>query len=125
MNGWRVAATVLAVFRLTALVVFDRVSMPVRDRIIRFSYRRSGASGYLREREERDMMDPTEVAQDDPDPPALAYLVTCWWCSSIYVSGLAVLLWWLVPDVWWPISAVLALSALTVLIHALEDRLAP
>lgn len=87
---------VLAVHRLTHLVIDDKITEPLRDRI----FDRFGQP-----------MD------------TWTYLFTCPWCVSIWLAALAVagILWF--PLIWLPLALLLALSSATGLIYKIEDRL--
>ncbi len=102
----------LAVHRLTRLVTADDLTGPIRDGLIRWAYDRQGISF---------ADDPTKFAQDDPNAPRLAQLVTCRWCASTWLAGGFVLGKRLVPKAWGPVSEILALSSLAALIAGLED----
>lgn len=74
----------LATYRLTRLVVDDEILAPIRNKILnRF----------------------------DPEYSKFGYLLTCTWCSSIWVASLVVILGIIIPTVAFYIGLVLALSA--------------
>lgn len=107
----------LATLRITRLVASDYLTAPWRDRFILSRYRKVGTTdlGDL-------AADPTSYALHDQDAPRLAYLVTCWWCVSVWVAiGVAVCRW-LVPDQWNAVAWVLACSAVAASIGQLLDR---
>ncbi len=95
----------LAVYRLTRLVVTDRIAEPIRE----FLFRQVEAGG-------RDM------GGEPPNRVAVfaAELVTCSWCTSVWVAlgwaGLTVA----APAVAAPAGAVLAWSAASGLLSSLE-----
>lgn len=113
----------LATYRLVLLVIADALTEPPREAVIKRAYakqaRRMGTT--LDE-----LAGPSAVAQadnthdgwkkivaDDDHPPKLAYLITCPWCSGVYVAGpvAAAALW--APEASWfqfP-AALLAFSA--------------
>jgi len=78
----------LAVYRLTRLIVEDRLLEPAREWV----WKRRG-----------------------PDT-MVGYLLTCYWCTSIWVSAAVVGLYLLVPPVMLVVCLVLALSAVAGLI---------
>jgi hypothetical protein len=86
----------LAVHRLTHLVIDDKITEPLRDKI----YDRFGQP-----------MD------------TWTYLFTCPWCVSIWVGGLAVAGLLLVPIIWLPLALLLSFSSFTGLLYKLEDRI--
>lgn len=87
---------VFAVHRLTHLVIDDKITEPIRDRI----FDRFGQP-----------MD------------TWTYLFTCPWCVSIWVGALAVVGVYVFPQIWMPLALLLALSSLTGLIYKAEDRI--
>lgn len=88
----------LAVARLTRLVTRDAIMLPFR----RFIINRTG------------------------EESALAYLVHCSWCTSIWVSFPAAILWavLMLPFTYWlvAIPAALAMSYVTGLLSQVEER---
>jgi hypothetical protein len=80
----------LAVHRLTVLVYEDKITEPIRDRF----YKR---------------WNPAET---------WTYLFTCPWCISIWVAAIAVAGTLLIPIIWLPLAALLALSSITGLIES-------
>lgn len=73
----------LAVARVTRLVVADVLTKPLRERIIDWSYMR--AFPHFRDYTVAER----RMYRGERDVPALAYLITCPWCSSIYIGLLA------------------------------------
>ena len=57
-----------------------------------------------------------------PPTHGLGYLITCYWCTSVYVATLLVIGYILVPSVMFYVALVLALSATTGIISKLLDR---
>lgn len=87
---------VLAVHRLTHLVIDDKITEPIRDKI----FDKFGQ--------------PHET---------WTYLFTCPWCTSIWVAVIAVAGSLFAPAFWIPAALVLALSSATGLIYKVEDRI--
>lgn len=82
----------LAVYRLTRLAVEDGITQPVRDRIIAAAYELAGTAtekraeyleGFPDDMREGDWQ---RIAEEDEDPPKLAQLVVCPFCSSVWVA---------------------------------------
>ena len=74
----------LATYRLTRLIVDDEILAPIRNRIFnRF----------------------------DPEYSKFGYVLTCTWCSSIWVASLVVIFGIIIPTIAFYIGLVLALSA--------------
>jgi len=105
----------LAVHRMARLVTTDVITRPVRARVIRYSYDPYNIRGDRLS----DLQWEAEVVLDD-EPPPLAKLVTCTWCSSIWCAAIAVLAGTFVPDAWRPAARVLALSSAASLLVGLE-----
>lgn len=61
----------LAIARITGMITVDKFSESTRDKIVAWLDDRPGSMGYY-----------------------LAYLITCQWCASIYVSASVVPLMW-------------------------------
>lgn len=102
---------VLATYRVTKLVVDDQLTAEWRDKLIEAAYVDAGKC-----EQAKGVMDDNpgawadHVAQD-PDPPKLAYLVTCPWCSGMYVSLAVVAARRIAPRAWSSLARALALSA--------------
>lgn len=90
------AVNILAVHRLTHLVIDDKITEPLRDKI----FDRFGQP-----------MD------------TWTYLFTCPWCVSIWVAAVAVVGMYVVPQIWLPVAFLLALSSSVGLIYKVEDRI--
>lgn len=71
----------LATARLTRLVTTDVITESLRGRLIEWAYRDQvvewdvAANGW------------TQLAESDEDPPKLATLLICQWCSGVWVAG--------------------------------------
>ncbi len=79
----------LAVHRLTVLVIEDKITEPLRNKIF-------------------DRWNPADT---------WTYLFTCPWCVSIWIAGIAVLGLWLIPTVWFYVALILASSTIVGLIE--------
>jgi len=75
----------LAVYRITRLVVADKVTEPIRERV----WEERGAE------------------------KGLGYFVTCPWCVSFWVGAGAVAARQVAPSAWEPFARVMAASAVT------------
>lgn len=105
--GLLLVVDLLAAYRLTRLVVDDTFP-PVkwlRDRIV-------AAHTTV-------VANPGGGTVDKPG--ALAELVQCPWCAGFWVSVLVVAAHWAVPEIWLPVSLVLALSAGVGIVSQLVD----
>lgn len=85
----------LAAYRLTRLVTRDTITAPIRERIWR---------------------------SHPPHLSKLGYVLTCEWCTSIYAASLLEISRIITPRWTTRVETVLALSALTGLLTAYEDR---
>jgi hypothetical protein len=118
----------LAAYRLTRLVTADTILDGPRDAVVRLAYGMSGSTESARKTSEAHgiYVDYSgawaEVAQQDPNAPKLATLVTCRWCSGMYVSLLVVAARRFAPRAWHPLSTALAFSAVAALMARLEDE---
>ena len=100
----------MAVARLTRLVTADTITAGPRDFLIRQAYQKAGKSDFLAAAEEWET--PTEAVATDRHPPKLAKLLTCPWCSSVWL-GMGVLgARKAAPQLWGPLSEGLAFSQL-------------
>jgi hypothetical protein len=106
------AVDVLAAHRLTVLATRDRITGPVRWRLIRWSYKRTHGDAFVVP------LDHTadKVAAEDPDPPKLAYFVHCMWCFGLWVCVAAVVLKRVWPAGWRFARWALAMSSMVALI---------
>jgi hypothetical protein len=119
----------LAVYRLTKLVTDDGITQPLRDRVIEAAYVAAGRAeaergkwldGFDGSMREGDWQ---QLAESDPDPPKMATLVVCPWCSSVWLAlGLAFVVR---RSRWWPAMAdALAWSAAAGVVTEARGRIA-
>jgi len=111
---------VLAVHRATRLVTSDVITRPLRARVIRFAY----DPWNVRSSPLTDLQWEAEVVLHD-EPPMLAKLVTCRWCSSVWVALFAVVAKVCFPRAWRALSRALALSSASSLLVGLEQGYDP
>lgn len=110
----------LAAYRLTRLITADAILDGPRDAVVAWAY------GDRRENGDEPSMPEVPgawsgYAMDDDRAPKLATLVTCRWCSSVYIGFAVVAARRLFPRAWTPIAEALALSAGAALLAGLED----
>lgn len=79
-----VATDVLAVHRLTRLIVEDEITSDLRNKW---------------------------YDKHDPGTTKLGYLVSCPWCMSMYVAAGAVVARKVAPNLWGPLASALAMSS--------------
>ncbi|MDQ6422900.1 DUF1360 domain-containing protein [Paenibacillus sp. LHD-117] len=98
---------VLAAFRLTRLIVFDQITSFIRKPFMSIT---------VEHKEDGSMVERIEL-------PAsgirswIGYLLSCYWCSGIWVSLLVVALYWLVPQSY-PLLVALAVAGAAALIES-------
>lgn len=92
----------LAVARVTRLVTTDKLTLPPRRAVVDWAVRRR--YGFVPIRNEELL---AEIADN---PPALAYLVNCPWCVSVYVGAAVAPLAWAWGTRWWLLVPALALA---------------
>lgn len=106
------AVDALAAYRLTRLVTRDTITRPARAAVIAAAYGR-GAEHMSAELWE-------DEVDGDPHPPALAKLITCSWCASVWVGAGVMLARRLFPRAWQPCAYGLACAAVAGLAAAIE-----
>ncbi len=119
----------LATYRLTKLVTDDQITAGLRDKVIEWAYERESCGretvAAVAEQAGIDVLTPgawAEVVANDPDPPKLAYLVTCPYCASVWLAAGVVLARRVAPRAWRPLAEVLALSALAGLTSEVVEK---
>lgn len=99
----------LTVYRVTRLLVEDRITEPLRNKLIYIAYKRAYPP-------------PTTPAEWDSKPePMLAYFVTCPWCTSVWLGGLITLVVSLFTHLPYPLLVWPASSAVAGFLSAKED----
>lgn len=88
------AVYALAVFRICRLIIEDTITEPIRN----------------------------AIWKKFPPHTAFGYLITCYWCTSMYVASLIIICSILVPSVVFIICSIFALSALAGIISHIMDR---
>lgn len=110
------AIDALAAYRLTKLVVDDDITAEPRDAVVRSAYESAGRADQHRQRHPEVDSYPgawADSVANDPDPPKIATLVTCPWCSGMWVALGVVIARRIVPRAWSGLAKVLAFSAIT------------
>lgn len=118
----------LAAYRLVRLVTTDSLVAPARDAVVRHAYLAHGRPGALAEHVERTGKTwlgkaPggwTDVAAHDHAPPKLAELITCRWCTGVWVGAGVVVAHSVAPRLWAKTRRALALAAVAALAARLE-----
>lgn len=119
MNGLELVVDAGAVYRLTRLAVKDDLTQPLRERLIRWRYHSTRSAA-----DQPTLLAYPQAWQDhaesDPDAPWLTALVSCRWCSSVWLAALVVAARWGLPVEWTPVGYALTLSAFAPLMARLE-----
>lgn len=124
LEVWDVAAAVipglvvdaLAAYRLTRLVTADTITEGPRDAIVRWAYRRAGRP-FMADGD----VSWSEIAMADDDPPKLATLITCRWCTGVWVAAGVVVAREVAPRWWRPVRDGLAIASAAALVAGLEQ----
>jgi hypothetical protein len=95
-----------ATARLARLVTDDMLTEHHRELLLRALYRRRDARAQL----PIGYATWAQWARDDPEPPALAQLLTCPWCASFWLGLGVVAARRLAPGLWGPLAKALAYS---------------
>lgn len=111
----------LAAYRLTRLITADTVLDGPRDAVVKWSYARRPNKPAPDLFDSRLPGEWSAAAIEDPDAPKLATLITCRWCSGVWISFAVVAARRLFPRAWPPIAEALALSVGAALLAGLED----
>lgn len=95
MSPLSFAVTALATYRLTRMITRDHIAEPLRERIWK---------------------------KYPPESTKVGYLITCDWCTSIWVASGLQLSRTIMPNGIRAVESVLALSAVAGLLAAHEDK---
>lgn len=116
MDVLELVVDALAAYRLTRLASKDTITLPIRAAIIRAAYAaRDGShtSGLTdAEWEQRVFL--------NDDPPKIAELVTCRWCTGMWVAFGVLAARTVAPRAWSPVARALACASGAALLAGLE-----
>lgn len=116
----RLLVDALAAYRLTRLVTTDEITEEVRARVVQAAFDRAGVTFEFHPEQEL-VADALERYRDRyGDPPKLATLVTCRWCTGVWTAFGVVALRRLAPRAWAPVAEALALASAAALVAGLE-----
>lgn len=105
-----------ATARLVQLLVRDVAGKPVRNAVIRWAYKRAGDPVEDLDRH----ADLVEIVKADATPPPIAYLVTCNYCSGVWLAIGVTAARLILPRQWAPVARMLATAgAASVLVNKL------
>jgi hypothetical protein len=102
----------LATYRLTRLITVDVITEPLRSAVVSSAGVSTAGDTSRTAAQAVDELD---------DPPALGRLVTCRWCTGVWVAAAIAGARHLRPAAWAPLARALALSSVGVLLASLED----
>jgi hypothetical protein len=102
---------ILAVFRITHLFIYDRITLFIRKPFVEEIYleNESGEGHY------------EVIYKGNSFSQAIGYLLSCPWCLGIWVSIGVVITYWLWPTIVWPILIVFAIAGGAVLLETYVD----
>jgi hypothetical protein len=103
---------ILAVFRITHLFVYDRITLFIRKPFVEEIYlENESGEGYY-----------DVIYKGNSFSQAIGYLLSCPWCLGIWVSVGVVIAYWLWPVVVWPILIVFAIAGGAAILEAWIDK---
>lgn len=119
-------ADALATARLTRLITTDAITRPARARLIIEAYALAGDLPTASRIDEALDSGLCTAADDEvlsaECPPPVAKLLTCSWCTSIYVGLGVVLARRVAPRLWNPMATALAMSEVAGILATHEPR---
>lgn len=127
MTALDLALDGLAAYRLTKLIADDDITAGPRDRVVRAAYETQGRRQHVADQLADAYGGPipdgawSDHAQGDPFAPKPATLVTCRWCTGMWVAAAVVLARRAAPRTWSTLARLLSLSAAAALLAGLED----
>lgn len=114
----------LAAYRLTRLASADTILVGPRNQLVRWAYLHSDYPLSPADRHLLDLGDANAWAEqamgDEADAPKLASLVTCRWCTGVWVAAGVVLARRFAPHQWQPVAEGLAIASAAALVAGLE-----
>lgn len=113
MNWFSFFLLSLAVFRLTRLIVFDQITSFLR-------------APFMEEVEETDENGLTEVyliPKRHGFRGWIGQLISCYWCTGIWMSILLIVMQWTIPVVGDPLVILLAVAGLAAIIETIIQAL--
>lgn len=124
MTPFEAVVVALAVYRLTRLVTEDTILEPIRDRILaRFpaydtEYQDDPGVESPTNAYGRALFESAPGRYYPVDASWLGTLISCAWCSSIWLAGLVTVAWYYLPAVTWWLVLPLAFSTIAGVIAA-------
>lgn len=109
----------LSAYRLTRLITADTLLDGPRAQVVRYAY--VGGPPFSVPPEVVEAGGWVAYAMEDREAPKLATLITCRWCSSVWIALGVVAARRLFPRAWPPLAEALAFSACAALLAGLED----
>ncbi|MCM3030519.1 MULTISPECIES: DUF1360 domain-containing protein [unclassified Niallia] len=104
---------VLATFRLTRLLVFDRITEFLRMLVLDEKL----------EKNENGEDEIYYVPKDGLVRGFLGELISCYWCTGVWSTGFLVLLYYFLPSICTPVVLILAIAGAASIIEAIVQKL--
>lgn len=99
----------LASFRLTRLIVFDKIT----------EFLRAPFFDEIEEENEEGIMEVYYLPKQTPIKKFIGELLSCYWCTGVWVSTAIVMGYLLLPSVFVPIILVFAVAGLAAMLESL------
>jgi hypothetical protein len=99
----------LASFRLTRLIVFDKITAFLRDPFF----------DEIEEENEEGTMEVYYLPKGTPIKKFIGELLSCYWCTGVWVSVAVVIGYLLLPAVFVPIILVFAVAGLAAIVESI------
>lgn len=106
----------IAGYRLTRLITADVITERPRAAVIRWAYGNDAPA--IEATSPSDSW--TDRVNDDPAPPALARLITCPWCTGVWVAAGITAARRLTPRLWAPVAETAVVAAAAGLLASWE-----
>lgn len=103
----------LASFRLTRLIVFDKITTFLRRPFFQ----------EVKEEDEEGVIEVYYLPKDTPIKKFIGELLSCYWCTGIWSSIALVLIFYLIPAYSHPIILVLAIAGLASILECMIQLL--
>jgi hypothetical protein len=103
----------LASFRLTRLLVFDKITEFIRDPFF----------DEVEEENEEGVIEIYYIPKKKGIKKFLGELLSCYWCTGIWTTAVIVLLYYLFPAFFQPIIIVLAVAGLAAILETIVQQM--
>lgn len=113
--GLALVTDAIACYRLTKLITDDKLTETPRNAVIEYAYRHNPCDGPTGAETWED------YARNDRDAPKLATLVTCRWCTGVWVAAAVTVARRVTPRTWAPVAEAAVCAAAAALLARFED----